>query len=283
MKTKRTYLLLFAGLFLLSLSACTFFYQSDINTFWEYTCRDPHLTYLKASKICGRGYVAKSKERLYAFRTIKGEEDRGFIAGQSGYGYPLSGRDYHSVYQSPDNTISVLDDWTIREIRLYPADSGVGPPWKNTFESNDPHTLYGDAAPKEAVEEFRALVNHPVTKGENIIAFTFDEKLGQFVDAQGRISDTSDTAWCLRVFFNESDTIVWDTEASSTWDPQGIGGRWLYLELGRGTEGENNELPSDINIRLPDNSSLYQWINSTIESYTAEHPITAAETDRTQK
>ncbi len=251
--------------------------------FWEYTCRDSHLTYLNASEIFGRGYVAQSSNQVYSFRSIDGEENKYFIVGIGAYGYfTLEARSYNSVYQSPENTVSVLDDWTIREIRLYPSESNHNDPWKTSFGRQNPHEPYGDAAPKEAVEEFRALANRHETEGESITSYTYNEEVSQITDEYGRIPDESDTKWCLRVSFDESDNIVWDTLVLSTWDPKGVGDRWLYMDMGRG-EGDNREFSPSVYLRLPDNSSLYQWINSTIESYTAEHPTTAAETDRTQK
>ncbi len=279
---KKSFFLILFVLISLCFSGCDGWTIPKTDEYAKYTLSDPHLTYLKASKICGKGFLDQVGEnRIFVFRKLEGENTQNFVAAKARVGFPF-GADLQWILQSPDNTISVLDDWTIREIRLYPADSGKEAPWRNTFERLDPHELYGDAAPKEAVEEFRALADRHETEGAIITRHTFNEEVSQFVDEDGRVSDTSDTAWCLRVFFNESDTIVWDTEASSTWDPQGIGGRWLYLDMGREFDEFHNH-PLEVYLRLPDNSSLYQWINSTIESYTAEHPTTAAETDRTQK
>lgn len=172
--------------------------------FSQYKCYDYHLKCLEIeeeeSEYHKLSYALDNGESATKYATysrITGEEENRFVSAfvkASKYGLDSGER---VTMQNPESYINVLNDWTIDRIELFIA------------ASNNDHLVC--AVPKEVIR---------LTREQDVIedfkTFILSEKSEDELKRPSEYpglytKDTSRYDYCVRVYFKESDNIIWES------------------------------------------------------------------------
>lgn len=231
----------------------------DAEKYTSYVCYDYHLACLDAesdgataevtcSEDDGTGHTSKVR-----FRQIIGASDDQFISATVLPGL-LLGASEHVVMQNPDNYVDVLADWTIKTIELYYVD------YKHPIEQDELATI-----PSRVLASTSDMTCASELK-ECILADHDTEALPDGYTVEHR-NDETYYVFYIRIHFNESENIVWDSELISFLSKEGQD-RIIQVDMGR----KPNDLatPSSKNTSIGDYAHLYAWISDAIDSISSK-------------
>ena len=244
----------------------------DAEKYTSYVCYDYHLICYELEKESDVASISYINERpwleeqeelsdVILFRKIVNEPDEQFVYGHKvvimpGY-FPTQ-----LIFQNPLNYIDVLKDWTVDKVELYYADS--------------------DSA---EVEDYKKLkLDKPITKDRELrlLSTTEDgaifEQLKDFItnDETKQLDLEQATSngyvWekfgkqsadiYLRICFNESENIVWETSVESLLSEE-LKDRMIIIDKGRTVIDICTEQP--VRASINDYEQLYAWISEAMD------------------
>lgn len=245
---KRTLFLLVCLTILLS--GCNSQKVTQTDKYKEYKCFDYHLACLDAEEekskavveLDGIGYT-------FLYRKPVGESDEKFICSSVSQQHPLSSP-MLVIMQNPNNYIDVFKEWTIKKIELYCVDlKSTKPLWDEDEPARTPASVMTATTD---VTIFNELTN-----------FITDENYSEKYILKGnskRETPNDNYVIYIRVHFNESNNIVWDSTVNSYISAQS---RDITIDKGRTPEGIAS--PNSLSVSVNSFTNLSSWISATID------------------
>lgn len=259
------------------LSGCGKAESIDPAKYDSYICYDYHLRCRKVEKeyadstrtflpegykLLPESYQKEETVKIRYFR-IQKESDEKFIflwplsaTGSRSGGFECS----RAVFQNPDQYVDVCREWTVKKVELYYLDSRHFIHQKEPC--NTPNGIIETTKNADALREIKdALTCEDRYRNER---HRFDGPKG-FKD-EGLDDHGAGRLYYLRVSFNESDNIVWESEVLCLCpsDPADTSDWQLYLDVGAAPEDilSNNEFY----VPIEKGQHLYDWIISSIRN-----------------
>lgn len=244
----------------------------DAEKYTSYVCYDYHLICYeveKKSDVASIPYTidypwmeeAEELSQTILFRKIANESDEQFVYGHKvvimpGY-FPTP-----LIFQNPLNYIDVLEDWTVEKVELYYEDSS-----------------------SPSVEDYRDVKKYkPITKKSELrlLSTTGDsaifEQLKDFITNDEKVQldleqvTSNGYVWerfgkqsadiYLRIYFNESENIVWETSVESLLSEE-LKERIIIIDKGRTVIDICKEQP--VRASINDYEQLYTWISEAMD------------------
>ena len=264
MKKRHILIFIVCSLFLMIglLSGCAFNETIDgaINAedYINYKCYDYHLVCLDAYSKADSTYIELERTKnLVYFRKPVAESDKQFVCARDG---SLFAEREYFVMQNPEDYIDVLQEWTVKKIEFYYRDLDFSDPQNNAKPD------YRDTALKPteiiATTNDSIIVNQlldAIVKPEICEPYVFDDENHKESIKPGLFN----YILYIRVYFNESDVIVWETDVRSyvVWETQE---RDIVIDVGKAffddTFARNRQW-----VAINSQQDLYQWISNSID------------------
>ena len=237
-----------------SFSGCSSSNTPDPSKYSEYVCYDYHLACLDAQEQKANTTIEFDDLKYTIwYRKPVGDSDEQFICASVRQQHPLASTAF-VVMQNPNNHIDVIEDWTIKSIELYSIDlKNYKPLWDEDEPARTPASIISTN-------------NDTVVWGELVNFITNDEYSEKHIlneDFEREIPN-DDYVLYIRVHFNESDNIVWDSTVSSYVSHQTVE-REITIDKGRLPEGI--AAPSSHYVSIKDFPQLFEWISTSIENF----------------
>ena len=180
----------------------------DPSKYYQYICHDSNLVCIDVGEGYAKENVQLIDEHSYwcTYYRPEGTSDDQFVCVTMSHIF-MSPKTY--VFQNPENLVDVWTDWTIREIQVYYPVSEIDP-----FSGEIARTPAGILASTTDAECIAQLI-HCITSEE-----TRDfAEVREEADVDGGLyrkdldgDSSKNTRIYIRVFFNESESIVWDSQ-----------------------------------------------------------------------
>lgn len=171
-----------------------------------YTCKDYHLVCLNSGEYLGENKVKISDlPCTFKYNAIAHCAEEEFVAAWMKINAPFNAGE-NMVLQGPENDLDVLNDWTIKKVILY------------YYDINDKRNP--DAGDRATAEDYH-IVEIAEVEDEALFQEILEMKLnttpkdGTCIGGDYHLSYDStldDKHVYLRIFFEESDSIAWDSE-----------------------------------------------------------------------
>ncbi len=178
--------------------------EIDAEKYKNYVCYDYHLACLDAKE--SKAYLDVEKDdvsyRIW-YRQPNSVDDEKFVCASVRMKFPLASTDL-VVMQNPDKYVDVWKEWTITEVEIYYQDINNSKPlWKEDEPSRTPTKIIGTITDTEV---FAELVDF-VTNDDYSDKILLSEDYGRETYGDGFSPQIY-----IRVHFEESETIVWDSK-----------------------------------------------------------------------
>ena len=227
----------------------------DAEKYRSYVCYDYHLTCFDVSGKSNtidyvyKFYDSEAISERVSFQKIDGESDDQFVyATAHAIAFGPLGR---LVMQNPDNYIDVWNDWTIEKIELFYID--YSQEIKESETAKIPSAIAASTQSANVIAEIKEIV----------LSETSNEKFELpegYINA--RQQSDSPYVFYIRVHFNESDNIIWDTKLYVYYSEE-LEDRIIVFDKGRKIEGFVSRYTEDISIDK--STALFSWLNEAIE------------------
>ena len=240
------------------LSGCD---KTSINPekYTSYICYDYHLKCLETegekaiTEISYQDDLTNNEYKQKAwFQKIVGESDDTFIYAEVLSSLPLVPSD-KVVMQNPNNYIDIWNDWSIKKIELYYIDGRD--PIEQNKAANIPDKIIASTTDLGCLYEFIELVK------------SSDDETEKFILPYGYVRehmyDGVGLSYYIRVYFNESENIIWDSQVTSFLSNESPT-RVICVDNGRNPDGIASINSKDVNIG--NYEKLFEWISDTIQS-----------------
>ena len=188
----------------------TLVYVPQTDAYADYTVADPNLTWEKTGRTLGKYTVQEDGVSVnYNYKKINGEDEKQ-IVGAWRRSEALFSYGKNLVLISPDKSLDVFADWKISEIELFLVDS-ESDEWDREYTEHEPSDIKRISVAKTqdagAVEGFLSIIGNADEMPR--LADEYSSELPPARDGASR------PAYCgIRIHFEESDGIVWESEMS---------------------------------------------------------------------
>lgn len=251
---KRTFAIILTFAVVLLISGCSSSNAPDPSKYSEYVCYDYHLACLDA--YAQTAYTTVEFDDLkygIKYRKPVGESDEQFICALVGQKHPLSSPRI-IIMQNPNYYIDVFKDWTIKSIELYSKDLRYPKPlWDEDEPARTPSKVLNANTDAVVFDEFINFITGDEYSEKHIRNEDFEREI-----------PNDDYVLYIRVHFNESDNIVWDSTVNSYVSHQTTA-REISIDKGRLPEGIAS--PSSLTVSIKDFPQLFEWISTSIENF----------------
>lgn len=181
----------------------------DPEKYASYQCYDPHLFCLDAYKLTDSTLVENELGLTFkiTYRYAVGESDEEFICANVTLNYFMAFPDVR-ILQNPQRYVDVWNDWTIKEIKIYVQDlhdDDFVSLYKETEPARTPTKVLASATDADCFADMKAFATDGAAEGY----ICPDDYYNEMHVDDGRYR------FFIRVSFNESKNIVWDSEISS--------------------------------------------------------------------
>lgn len=239
---------------LLFLFGCSAQETFDADTYSQYKCYDYHLACLDAVEQKASTSLEKDDvEYTISYRKPIGESDEQFICASVRLNSPLATPDL-VVMQNPNSYIDVFAEWTIKKVELYCENlKNTKPLWEEDEPSKTPSEIL-NASTDAAVFN-------------DLISFITDEDRSEkYIPNAGFTQEipNDDYTIYIRIHFNESENIVWDSPVYSyVSDKTQV--RDITIDKGRFPNGISTS--SALFVSVGEYPYLTDWIATTIGTF----------------
>lgn len=202
-------------------------YRYDIpnpEKYASYICYDYHLYCLDAYKNADSALMEDELGATYkvSYRYAVGESDDEFICARAGLYAPLSFPEI-LILQNPEQYIDVWNDWTVKEIQLYVQDLHDDN-FKRIDEEDEPArtptSIIATTADADCLTEIKT--------------FAAADEPQPFIPPDGYVNEILQKdrfKFYIRVSFNESANIVWDSAVTPYYSEE-TGDRLICIDKG---------------------------------------------------
>lgn len=226
--TKNQLLCFLLIIFVICLYACNATPSLDVDKYEDYICYDYHLYCLDAYNES----VSVKKEinnfrYNFVYRYPVNETDDQFVCAsiKRQFMFFAAGTNIR-VLQNPNQLIKVWEQWTIKEVQIYYMDIATSLPLeKEEAPARTPTKIINATTNADIISELKSFVSSKKTI-ESSAAENYQCKISEDLMEY-------DYQWYVRVLFNESKNIVWETEIRSCYSAET--GECLIM-LDNGTE-----------------------------------------------
>ncbi len=196
----------------------------DASKYADYVCYDYHLACVDAEDAeastklphDGLEYTAK-------YRKVVGETDEQFVCAWVGRVVPLASPDL-AVMQPQGEHIDVWNEWTVSQIEVYYQDINESKPLSQEKEpARTPAKVIDKSTDKGVIDELVEFITN--TKHSGKVSLSEDFKCEAY-------NDNNSYVLYIRVRFNESENIVWDSQIDSYVSEQSEE-RYIAIDKGR--------------------------------------------------
>ena len=176
----------------------------DPSKYYQYICHDSNLVCIDVGEGYAKENVQLIDEHSYwcTYYRPEGTSDDQFVCVTMSHIF-MSPKTY--VFQNPENLVDVWKDWTIRDIQVYYEDLEQKP---SQFEGQIARIPGGIVAATSDAECIAQLI-HCITSEETPVFSPIRQDPYMYGDLYYQPLKTS---LYIRVFFHESESIVWDSE-----------------------------------------------------------------------
>lgn len=210
----------------ISFSGCSNSEKPDPDKYSDYVCYDYHLACLDAheGKSEAKAFYNDTSYTVW-YRKPVGITDEQFVCAWVKGVHPLS-TPFLAIMQNPDNYVDVFQEWTVKQIEIYYVDINRS---SHIWEENEP-----------ARTPIKTLttVTDELFISEMINFITDEDYNGKFEAPEGYYRESYNTEESyklyLRIKFNESENIVWDSEIKSFVSEKDQN-RYILIDKGRTT------------------------------------------------
>ena len=230
----------------------------------KYKCYDTHLFCLDAQDETGFwGKKYDNEWHSIFFRKPVGVSDEQFICAK------VESRFSHVnivVMQNPNNYVDVLQDWTIKEIEIYyiSMDSrrveGISKRLVDEEEpARTPAGIIASTTDSSVFTEFKDFVLSSTPMDEETTKVIWGPDKKKF---ESEIHESVEVY--IRVHFNESENIVWDSEIKCG-SYEGDQNRYIMIDVGRTPLSFSDSKYSYTNIN--EWSTLHEWLSGVMDEF----------------
>lgn len=248
----RKKIIIFVALSIL-LSGCSAKGAFEVDKYKDYKCFDYHLACLDAheQKANTTVWFDDLKYSIW-YRKPVGESDEQFICASVRQEHPLSSTEI-VVMQNPNGHIDVFSEWTIEKIELYCIDLRNSKPlWDEDEPAITPAKVLNTNTDAVVFDEFINFLTNEGYLDKYILNDNFK-----------RETPNDDYVMYIRVHFNESENIVWDSPVNSYVHKQ-TQARNIAIDKGRCPEGI--AAPSSLMVSIEDFPNLQKFVSGTIDA-----------------
>lgn len=225
----------------------------DPQKYTSYCCYDYHLKCLATEGKKAKTRITHFDDSGVDYTTnawlqrIAGESDGMFIYAQVLPQIPLGPSD-KVIMQNPDHYVDVWNDWTVEKIELYWID--LNKPIAQDKPANIPTAVIGTTQEGECLSNIKMLVE------------SSDEWAKQNIP-DGYVRESYDCFYYVRVYFEESESIVWDSQVKCYHSSENKD-RIIYIDIGKKPEwiASVDEKYANIN----NYACLLDWIVTSIDN-----------------
>lgn len=237
-----------------SFSGCGSSNTPDPSKYSEYVCYDYHLACLDAQEQKANTTIEFDDLKYTIwYRKPVGDSDEQFICASVRQQHPLASTAF-VIMQNPNNHIDVFEDWTIKSIELYSIDlKNYKPLWDEDEPARTPASIISTNTDTVVFGELVNFITNDEYSGKHIMNEDFEREI-----------PNDDYVLYIRVHFNESDNIVWDSTVSSYVSHQTVE-REITIDKGRIPEGIADRNSLDVSIETC--PQLFEWISTSIEDF----------------
>ena len=251
-RTLSIVLALVAVLVTLSLCGCSNADAPDPSKYSDYVCYDYHLACLDADEQkASTSFQKDDVEYTISYRKPAGESDEQFICALVRLNSPLATPDL-VVMQNPNSNIDVFADWTIKKVELYCENL------KNT------KPLWEEDEPSKAPSEILNASTDAAVFSDLISFITDDDRSEKYIPNAGFTQEipNDDYTIYIRIHFNESENIVWDSPVYSYVSDQT---QVRYITIDKGRLPSGIAAPSSLSVSIEAYPKLSEWISASID------------------
>lgn len=225
----------------------------DPQKYASYCCYDYHLKCLAIEGEKAKTRISHIDDSGVDYTTnawlqrIAGESDDMFIYAAVLPQLPL-GRSDRVIMQNPNHYVDVWNDWTVEKIELYCIDGYK--PIKQDKPANIPTDIIATTQEGECLSDIKMLVE------------SSDEWAKQNIP-DGYVRGNDNCFFYVRVYFEESESIVWDSQVECYYSPKKKD-RIIYIDIGK-----KPELIASVNAKyanINNYACLLDWIVTSIEN-----------------
>lgn len=247
---KRALILTFSLMILLT--GCAAKDSIDVNKYKDYKCYDYHLACLDAYEQKAKAIV-EFEDLKYTiwYRQAVSESDVQFVCASVSQRHPLASPSL-VILQNPNDYVDVFKDWSIKSIELYRIDLRNSITlWDEDEPARTPASIISTNADTVVFDELVNFVTNDEYSEKYILNEDFERELYN-----------DDYRMYIRVHFNESDNIVWDSEINSYVSHQTTS-REISIDKGRLPDGI--AAPNSHDVPIEDFPRLFEWISTSID------------------
>ena len=221
----------------------------------SFLCYDYHLACLKTERTVFDYQPTEDAyldARRFRFKKIKGESETQFLFTQVTHGYTTHQK---FVFQNPDDYVDVWTDWSIKKIDFFYVD--LRRPRKQNGTATIPDRVIDSMKNKSVLTAFN----------EVIIADGGIEKYykPEGYEVEYYDTETINVRFYLRVYFNESENIVWDTDVTSLYSKESDH-RIITMDIGK-TLCESGFKQSKNLVLDGSTCALYDWLDALLDGF----------------
>ena len=260
MKKLQTSILVFLAFIVWSSYGCMAKNDFDPAPYTSYLCYDYHLACLDVCDEEARTIIGNEDESQFSvlFRKPAGESDEAFICASVRLLYPLASPQI-VIMQNPDHYIDVLADWSIKKIEICSLDPN---------QSNRKRWWEKDGLAKHPTEILAVIDDSDILKGFADFVLgeeTVNAVIPNHYYREKYIIENKDYRVFIRVYFNESHSIVWDASVESFLDGISVQSpqRIIMIDKGRTPNPIFSEDPHYASIEAY--SELFNILNNAID------------------
>ncbi len=229
--------------------------EIDVEKYRNYICYDYHLSCLDAKE--SKAYLDVEKEdvsyRIW-YRQPNSVNDENFVCASVRMNFPLASPDL-VVMQNPDKYVDVWKEWTITKAEIYYQDiNSVKSLWEEDEPARTPTEIIGTITDTEV---FGELVDF-VTKDDYSDKVELSENYERETYGDGSVK------LYIRVHFEESETIVWDSEIDCYVSQQG---EFRYIAIDKGRTPDGIASPKAHTVLINELSELTKSISELIDGF----------------
>lgn len=216
----------------------------------DYFCQDYHLVCVDFEESLGKTEAKINHQRADIYYTaITDTSSNDFVIAYIDPIVPFDSSDYY-IIQNPTENIDILNNWTLKEVQLYCKsikDGNSKPVWGQPIDNDSNAELLHTSTDGDLLNEVLPYLN---SERE---AFKHDEHNVMFVTK----NEENPARYYIRLLFNESNSIVWDSEVSIY--QRNDESREFIVTIDNGTI-DNNYQCTTKNIEIPQSNALYDFI-----------------------
>ena len=227
----------------------------------NYRCYDYHLACLDAYDQVDNTFIKEDvKEYSVYFRKPVGTSDGQFVCARVAN---FLGPPNYVIFQNPDDYVNVLEEWTIKKIELYYIGGHYGD------ENNTGRRIGESDEPAAIPTEIIATCTEPAIFSELVDFVLNPDYSGTESYTAGYYMQSIEPkegfrGFYIRIHFNESSVIVWDSDVSSNVHKE-TGERVVTIDKGRAPQDFSSKDQHPISIE--NQPQLFDWITHSIDEF----------------